>query len=263
MLARINGVGIFYREFGAPGAPPLLLGHSLATAHEMWLHQVPLLQRHFRIIALDMRGHGRSEAPTGPYSLDLLAEDVAALADHLDLARFAYMGLSIGGMIGQALAFRHRTRLTHLILASTLTGTMDQAGVAAWETRIARVEEKGVRDVAEETLQRWFSPDFLRRTPRCADWIRQLILATPTAGYVGCARAIQALDLPAAALARIATPTLVLAGARDPGAPPQVAETIAAHIPGAKLAVIDDALHLCNIEKLHDFNEAVLDFLLR
>lgn len=263
MTKRARAGGIAYEIQGAADAPWLVLGHSLATSGEVWGLQVPLLGRHFRLLLPDWRGHGASEAIAGPYSLADLAGDILSLADHLGIGRFSYMGLSIGGMVGQELAIRSGPRLEKLILCSTLTGTIDAAGQAAWDARMARVAAGGMDVVVAETLERWLSADFRTHAPLTAQWIGNLIRATSIAGYLGCGAAIKAMSLPASSLAAIRLPTLILAGEKDPGATPEIARRIAAQIPGAELRVLAEALHLGNVEKAHAFNEVALDFLLR
>jgi 3-oxoadipate enol-lactonase len=262
MPARINGTELAFAVSGRETAPALILAHSLATTRAMWGPQLALLAHHYRVVAYDLKGHGESEAPKGAYSLEGLADDVAALAQHLGLARFSFMGLSIGGMIGQALALRHGHLLDKLVLCCTLTGAVDEAGKKGWSDRIAAVAKDGPVSQIEPTLARWLSTDFVAASPLTAEWIRDLIRKTPIDGYIGCGEAIKAMNLPAAVLGKISVPTLVLAGEKDPGATPAIADVIRARIPGAALSVVPGGLHLCNIEKPHEFNEATLGFLL-
>lgn len=259
--ARINGIDIRYRLEGADDRPLVVLSHSLATSHEMWGFQIPLLARQFRVLAYDMRGHGRSGDPQGAYSLGQLADDVAGLVAHLGYGRVHFVGLSIGGMIGQVLALRHPALVERLALCSTVTGSVGADGQKAWDERIALVAAKGVESQVDGTIARWLSPEFVRQAPLTTQWIRDLIRATPTAGYVGCGHAIKGLNIQAADLGKLRMPTLVVAGEKDPGATVTEAETIRSRIQGARLCVIPGALHLANVEKPHDFNEALLGFL--
>jgi 3-oxoadipate enol-lactonase len=262
MRANVNGTEFFIQVMGGDEMPPLILGHSLATSHEMWGLQLPLLARHFRVIAFDMRGHGASAVPAGGYTLDQLADDVIGVADHLGIGRFHFLGLSIGGMIGQSLGFRHGTRLDHLVLSSTLSGSVGEEGRKAWDDRIAVVRARGAASQIEGTMARWLSPGFQQSSPLTAQWIRDLIAETPAEGYAGCGAAIRAMDLPATCLAAIGNPTLVIAGELDPGATPAEAGRISAAIPGARTVVIPGGYHLCNVEFPHLFSEQVLAFLL-
>ncbi|MBI2256542.1 MAG: alpha/beta fold hydrolase [Proteobacteria bacterium] len=262
MRAKINGTELFITVAGQEGKPALILNHSLATSHEMWGFQLPLFARHFRVVAFDMRGHGASAAMQGAYSMDQLADDVVGVADHLGLKRFSFLGLSIGGMIGQNLGFRHGARLEKLVLSSTGTGTPGADAAKMWDDRIATARERGMGSQVDGTMSRWLSADFQKAAPVTAQWIRDLITATPIDGFAGCGVAIKTMSLPPEKLATIKLPTFVVAGEKDPGSPPSEGAKIAAAVPGAKSFVLPAGYHLCNIEFPHIFNEQVLDFLL-
>lgn len=262
MRATINGTELFFTTAGHDSKPALILNHSLATSHEMWGLQLPLFARHFRVVAFDMRGHGASAAPNGAYSLDQLADDVVGLADHLGIKRFHFLGLSIGGMIGQNLGFRHGSRLEKLILSSTVMGETGPEGAKMWHDRIASVREKGTASQIDGTMARWLSAEFQKAAPHIAQWIRDLIAATPVAGYAGCGEAIVGMKLTAEKLATVKAPTLVIAGEKDPGSTPAEGAKIAAAIPGARSVVVPGGYHLCNVEFPHLFTETCLGFLL-
>lgn len=262
MRAKINGTELFIAVSGQDDKPALILNHSLATSHEMWGLQLPIFARHFRVVAFDMRGHGASAAPSGAYTLDQLADDVVGVADHLGLNRFNYLGLSIGGMIGQVLGARHGARLGKLVLSSTLMGSVDAAGAKAWDERNVTVKAQGAASQIDGTMARWLSADFQKAAPYTSQWIRNLIAATPADGYAGCGEAIKVMNLTAEKLGTIKVPTLVIAGEKDPGAPPAMGAQIAAAIPGAQSFVLPGGYHLCNVEFPHVFAERVLTFLL-
>jgi 3-oxoadipate enol-lactonase len=262
MRAKINGTELFITVSGQEDRPALILNHSLATSHEMWGPQLPIFARHFRVINFDMRGHGASAAPSGSYTLEQLADDVVGVADHLGIKTFHYLGLSIGGMIGQVLGFRHGARLAKLVLSSTLMGSVDAAGAKAWDERNALVKTQGTATQVDGTMARWLSAEFQQAAPQTAQWIRDLIKATPADGYAGCGEAIKAMALTADKLGTIKTPTLVIAGEKDPGATPAMGAQIAAAIPHAQSFVVPGGYHLCNVEFPHVFSERVLAFLL-
>jgi 3-oxoadipate enol-lactonase len=263
---RIDGTLFNYRLDGREDRPLVVLSHSLATSHEMWGYQLPLLARHFRVLSYDMRGHGASEAVgqelSGGYTLEMLADDVVNLTAKLGFSRFHFVGLSIGGMIGQVLALRHGKVVDRLVLSSTGTGKASPEARAMWDERLNQVRKSGPASLAEGTLLRWFSADFMKRAPHVIEWIDGQIRATPSEGYIGCGTAIKEMNIAAEALGTLRQPTLVIAGEKDPGAPVAGAETLRSRIQGAQLTVIPDAMHLCNIEKAHPFNEALLGFLL-
>jgi 3-oxoadipate enol-lactonase len=262
----IEGTQFRYRLDGPEDRPLVVLSHALSVDHTMWGHQLPLLTRHFRVLSYDMRGHGGSDA-TGAdlsrgYTLEQLADDIANLTAKLGHSRFHYVGLSIGGMIGQILALRHGRLIDKLVLSCTGTGKPSPEQQKMWEDRIAAVAENGPMSQIEGTLARWFSADFLKAAPSVRGWIAALITATPAAGYIGASHAIRRMDIDPAALAALRHPTLVIAGEKDPGSPVAGAETLRSRIQGAQLAVIPGGYHLCNVEMPHVYNEVLLGFLL-
>jgi 3-oxoadipate enol-lactonase len=259
MKARVNGIDIAYRLDGPADAPVVMLSHSLATTMAMWRGQVPALAARYRVLSYDMRGHGESAAPKGPYSLDMLADDAAALLDHLKIERAVFVGLSVGGMIGQALALRHPRRLGALVLCNT-TSAAPPPMREVWDQRIAQVESGGMVTQVEPTLARWFTEPFRRANPKVMEWVAGMIRGTPVDGFVGCGRAIQQLAF-TDRLGGIKAPTLVVAGDSDPGTTVAMAETIRERIPGAELGVIEGASHLSAIEKQDAFNQSLSKFL--
>ncbi|MEO5338418.1 MAG: 3-oxoadipate enol-lactonase [Magnetospirillum sp. WYHS-4] len=259
MKASVNGTILDYALSGPAGAPTVVLGHSLATSRAMWAPQIESLVWRYRVLEFDMRGHGASAAPDGPYSLDMLADDAAGLIEYLGLGRVRYVGLSIGGMIGQALALRHPGLLEGLVLAST-TSRIPQDAQAVWDERIAAVRAGGIATQTAATLERWFTPLCREQRPALIARVGGMIGATPAAGYIGCCHAIKGLDL-TDRLGEIRVPTLVMVGRQDMGTPVAVAETIQRGIPGARLTVIEQASHQAGLEQPEAFNAALLDFL--
>ena len=254
-----NGIEINYELSGIRDAPVVTLSHSLATDLSMWDPQMAELNARFRILRYDTRGHGGTDAPPGPYSLELLAEDVRALLEALAIERTHFVGISMGGMIGQTLALAHPQLLAGLVLCDTSASAPPEAG-RIWNERIEVARTGGMEAHVEPTISRWFTPDFISANPNAVDPVRAMIRATPVDGYVGCAEAIKHLDL-LERLADITSPTLVLVGAEDPGTPPAAARAIQQRIPDAEFVVIESASHLCNIEQPAAFNRALLGFL--
>ncbi len=256
-IAQINGITVRYDVQGA--GPWVTLSHSLSTDLTLWDGLAEALAADFTVLRYDTRGHGASSAPDGPYTFAQLTADLAGLLDALRIERTHFVGLSMGGMIGQHFALAHPARLQRLVIASSTSRVPAEAG-AVWDERIALARSDGCAALVDGTLGRWFTPGYRAAHPEVMARIGALIAATPTAGYVGCAAAIRSLDI-TARLGAVAAPTLVIAGADDPGTPPAASEAIAAAIPGSRLEVIASASHISCIEQARRFNSLVIDFL--
>lgn len=256
---RTGNIETAYALSGAADAPVVAFSHSLACAMLMWTPQVAALEQRYRVLRYDTRGHGASGAPTGPYSLAMLAGDFVALLDALRIESVHFVGLSMGGMIGQALALEHRARLKSLVLCDTMA-TIPTAAQPTWQERIATARRAGMAGVVEATLERWFTAPFRARGPSVVEDVRQQILSTPVEGYVGCSEAIRALDF-LGRLGEIDLPTLVMVGAEDPSTPVAASRAIHERIRGSKLEIIPEAAHLSNLEQPEAFNAALLHFL--
>ncbi len=258
MKAEVNGTTISYTLDGPERAPVVMMNHSLACTGAMWEAQMPTLAD-YRVLRVDMRGHGASGVPGDDYTLEQLADDEIALLDHLEIERAHFVGLSIGGMIGQTFALKAGERLLSLTLSSTMC-EVPPAAAQMFEDRVDLARSGGMEAHVDGTIERWFSEAFCADRPDLVDPIRAQIRTTPVDGFAGCCRAISRLSL-TERLSGIAAPTLVIAGELDPGATPAVAEIIQSNIPDAELLVIDGTLHLCNIEKPDVFNAALTGFL--
>ena len=257
MKASINGIEINYEVSGKEGAPWLVLSHSLACTVRMWDPQVAAFQSRFRILNYDMRGHGATSAPQGPYSLDMLADDVLGLMKQLKIEQPAYCGLSIGGMIGQTLALKAPGSFTKMVLADT-THTQPPEALKQWEDRIAIARSKGMAGLVDGTMERWFTEPYRKKNSPEFQKIRDLVLKTPVAGFVGCGQAIMKLNT-TARLKDIKLPVLAITGEQDGAAPGT--KYIGEHVPGAKFVNIPQAAHIANIEQPEAFNRGLREFL--
>jgi len=253
----VNGINVRYQVEGS--GPWVTLSHSLTCDLSMWDQLAEALAPTFTVLRYDTRGHGGTTAPEGAYSFEQLTADLVGLLDALGIERTHLVGLSMGGIIAQHFALAAPDRLDKLVIANSTSRIPPEAG-PLWDERIAIVRARGCVGVAEGTLERWFTPAFRAARPDVMARIRALIAGTPAAGYVGCASAIRHLDI-TARIGAIRTPTLVIAGADDPGTPPAMQEAIAAAIPGARLEVIASASHLSCIEQPDAFNRLVAGFL--
>ncbi len=259
MRAAANGIDVTYHMEGPEGAPVVMLSHSLATSLEMWQPQAELLRPDFRVLRYDSRGHGGTAAAGGDYTIDMLVEDAHALMLTLDIRRVHFMGLSMGGMVGQGLAVAYPDAVASLILAST-TSQVPAEARPVWDERIRLAEAEGMEAHVEATVERWFTAPFRAERQDVIDAVRAMIRATPVAGFVGCCRAIRQLHL-TEAIGAIVAPTLILVGEEDQGTPVAAARLIHEAIAGSRLTVIEAASHLLNMERPAVFDAAVAAFL--
>jgi 3-oxoadipate enol-lactonase len=225
----------------------------------MWNPQRKVLESDFQVLRYDVRGHGKSEAPPGVYTLEVLREDAVALLDALGIDQVHWVGLSLGGMIGQGVALNYPRRLQSLALCDTMALVPEEAQ-PIWQERIDAVRGKGMASQLEPTMERWFTPTFLNLNPYMLGVIREEFLATPTKGYLGCIYAIRKLNY-LNRLSEINIPTLIMVGEDDPGTPVAVSEAMHQQIPNSKLAIIKSARHLSNVEQPEVFNTNLLAFL--
>ena len=259
MLIKANGIQMNYELSGKKEAPVAMLSHSLGSSLLMWNLQRKVLESHFQVLRYDTRGHGKSEAPPGVYTLELLGEDAVALLDALGIDQVYWVGLSMGGMIGQSIALNYPKRLKSLALCDTMAVIAPEAQ-PLWQERIDAVREKGVASQLEPTLERWFTSTFLNLNPYMLGVIREEFLATPAKGYLGCLYAIRKLNY-LNQLSAIKTPTLIMVGEDDPGTPVSASEAMHQRIKESKLVMIPSARHLSNVEQPEDFNTNLITFL--
>lgn len=261
MNVQVNGIDIRYELSGPERAPVIVCSHCLAGNMEIWDHQIMALENKYRVLRYDIRGHGGSSAPDEPYTMEMLAIDVIELLDQLAIETVHFMGISMGGMIGQTFALKHPERLSSLILCDT-TCMMPESMQPIWEDRITAAREKGMSSAVDETLERWFSPHFRQKHPETIRKIREIVLKTPVSGYVGCCRAISGFDVNNA-LPEIAVPALIMVGENDPGTPVEAARQIHQGINNSVMIELPGAYHLSNIEAAKEFNENMLAFMSR
>ena len=221
---------------------PVVLSHALGLDSRMWDSLAAELAASRQVLRYDQRGHGGSAAPPGPYAIDDLVDDAARLIGEWGLGPVVFVGLSMGGMVGQGLALRHPELLRGLVLANT-TSQYPAAAQAMWQQRIAAVEAGGLAAIADMVMERYFSAAFRAAQPDAVAGFRATLLRSDAAGYVACCHAVAAVDW-LDRLAQVRCPTLVIAGAQDVGAPLAMSQAIAERIAGSELVVLDDASHL-------------------
>jgi 3-oxoadipate enol-lactonase len=247
---------ISYEVGGPADGPVLLLINSIASTRELWARQVPAFASRHRVIRYDARGHGRSSAPAGDYTVEQLGRDALAILDDAGAEAAHVCGISLGGLTAQWLAVHAAPRVRSLIVANTAAriGTAE-----SWTERIALVREQGMSAVAEMTIPRWFSPEFRERDPDTVRTFRTMIQACPVSGYLGCCAALRDADL-REAIAAIRCPTLVIAADGDATTPADGLAFIRDRVPGAGMVTMPSR-HLSNIECAEAFTASVLDFL--
>jgi 3-oxoadipate enol-lactonase len=259
MLIRANGIQMNYELSGKKKAPMVVLSHSLGSSFVMWDPQLSALEPHFQVLRYDSRGHGRSEASPGAYSLELLTEDAIGLLDALGIDKVHWVGLSMGGMIGQGVALYHPNRLKSLALCDS-TGVIPAEAQPLWQERLDAVRAKGVEPQLEPTMDRWFTPSFLKQNSPLLKVIRKQFLATPAEGYMGCIEAIRRLNT-LDRLSTIKLPTLIMVGEDDSGTPVAASEAMHKKISNSTLVILPSARHLSNVEQPEFFNTNLLTFL--
>jgi len=244
---------------GPQDAPVLVLSNPIGTTRDVWAHQVPVLSRHFRVLRYEPRGHGapeaRSPAPKGPYTIAELGADVLAALNGYGIERFAFAGVSLGGMTGIWLAAHAPERVTSLAVCCAALTPMPDA--QAWHDRAALVRKEGMAALAGVVVPRWFTPRFMASEPGQVETVVAMLTGTNPEGYAGCGEAIAAMDL-RSQLGSVKAPTLVVSGAEDVAAPPSVGAYTARNIPEARLTVIQGASHFAHYEKPGPVTNALL-----
>ncbi|SCY67644.1 3-oxoadipate enol-lactonase [Microvirga guangxiensis] len=242
---RANGIVLHHQVIGRPDAPALVFNNSLGSDFRIWQEVAPAFSDRFRVVLYDKRGHGLSDAPRGPYTIDDHTDDLLALLDHLRIESASLVGLSVGGLIAQRAARRAAGRVKALVLCCT-AGKIGAPEL--WAERITAVEKGGVEPIADGILQRWLTPNFHEaRKDDVSGW-RNMLVRIPAHGYAGTCAAIRDADLTADA-GKIAVPTLCVAGDQDGSTPADVVRSTANLIPGARFELIENCGHIPCVEK--------------
>jgi 3-oxoadipate enol-lactonase len=252
-----DGCPLWVEVAGPERAPVLILSNSLGTDLHMWDAQAATFAQRFRLVRYDRRGHGKSAVPPGPYTMERLGRDALAIADALGVAKFDWCGLSMGGMEGMWLAAHAPARINRLVLCNTSCHYPDKS---YWNERIAAIRANGgLAALADRIMSLWFSSQFRARSPATVALLKAMLAATRMEGYIACCEAIRDMDH-RDILARIAAPTLIIAGRQDQATPVAAAQFIHGHIAGASLTILG-AAHISNVEQPAVFAETVWRFL--
>ncbi len=257
MKAAANGIEVHYTLEGE--GPLVTLGHSLGCNMSMWDEQARVLKECYRVLRFDTRGHGETSAPAEAYTLEQLVDDLHGLLTGLGITQTHFVGLSMGGMIGQVFALKHPQMVQSLVLCDT-TSRFPPDSWPTWEERIRTVQAHGMEGLVEATIEGWFTAPFRERRRDVTDKVRAMLRSTPPQGYIGCCHAIPKIDT-TDRLGEIRRPAMVIVGEDDPRTPVATARTIHEALPSSELVVLKSASHLSNMEQPDAFNSALLRFL--
>ena len=251
-----SGCRLRYEIDGNRTGPPLLFSNSLGTTAELWNPQLEALSPSFRIIRYDTRGHGSSDVPGGPYTIETLGLDAIAILDSAGVDRAHICGLSLGGLTAMWLGAHRSDRVQSVALVSTAARI---ANALLWEERIVQVQTSGVGSLADAAMGRWFSQSFRTSHPGVVAIYHRMLSETPAVGYAACCAAIRDADL-RSAITGISAPALIVAGHHDPVTPPADAEDMRSRIPNSRVSLLD-AAHILNVEQSHTFNYLLSAFI--
>ena len=252
---KVNGINIHYKLEGPETGPVLVFSNSLGTDMRIWDGVISFLPKNLKILRYDKRGHGLSDCPNSPYSMGTLISDIEVLMDTLKIRNSLFVGLSIGGMIAQGLAVKR----LDLVKAIALSNTAAKIGNhEIWENRIAKVNSSGIKSLAEETMKRWFSNQFLK-SKEINLW-QNMLERQPAEGYAGCASAISGTDFytPTSGLR---LPTIAIAGSEDGSTPPDLVRETCNLIPGSKFNLIQGVGHIPCVEAPKKYAKILSDFM--
>ena len=252
-----NGIQIAWREDGDPAGQPVLFANSLGTDWRLWDDLLPLLPSGLRFLRYDMRGHGLSDVPSGPYALNDLMNDALGLLDAIEDRPVVLVGLSLGGMVGQAIAANQPDRLCGLVLSNTVPR---MGSAEMWNQRITAVREGGMGSVSDAILDRWFAPTF-RQSMDAAPW-QTMLSRTPAEGYIGCCAVLADADL-TEQTPGLSVPTLAIAGDADQACTARQVEAMAGLIEGAQLHTMQGVGHLPPVEAPRAYASILAPFLER
>ncbi|ULA64500.1 MAG: Putative 3-oxoadipate enol-lactonase [Nitrospira sp.] len=258
MQATINGITLAYNDTGR-GLPIVFL-HAFPLNRTMWAVQESALSSQFRVIAIDLRGHGESDAPLWHYSLDQSADDVRALLDHLSIQQALFVGLSMGGYILLAFYRKHADRVKGMVLADT-RAQADTAEGKAGRFQMAQIAYKqGPSAIADIMIPKLLSPATIQTKPEIVQQVRTMIERNQISGIAGDLMAMAERPDSVPFLKQIGCPTQIIVGELDQATPPADAKLMANQIPHARLALIPNAAHLANLEEPEAFTKIVAEF---
>ena len=256
-VALIDGLHIHYCRKGNTRAPLVVFANSLGTDLRIWNNVLDRLGDSIQSICYDKRGHGLTDAPPAPYTLDNHIDDLAGLLGHLHIERVILCGISVGGMVALGLAARRPDMVRGLILCDTAHKIGSRQ---LWNQRIEAIRQHGIESIADGILERWFSKTFRRTFPEVVSVWRNMLVRTPIEGYIGTCAALRDADLTAAA-ENLKKPVHCLCGSQDGATPPDLVQSMSALISGASFQQVDGAGHLPCIEAADQLASALRRFI--
>lgn len=256
-LADLGEVRLHYSVTGPENGPAVVFAHALGTDLRIWDGVLAHLPPEVRILRYDLRGHGLSSAPEGPYYMGDLVEDAAKLMEHVGMKDAVFVGLSLGGVIAQGLASERLDLLRAVVLSHTAAkiGTHQ-----IWHQRVHQVEENGIGAVAEATLERWFARGTRRDRPLLVEAVGTMLRRSPLTGYLGCMEALSETDL-VESTARLRLPALGIASSEDGSTPADLVRETLDSIPGSKFELMRRTGHLACVEDPEGYAALVTKFL--
>ena len=258
MQAKINDMTLAYSDSGS--GQPIVFLHAFPLNRTMWAEQEAALSSHHRVITIDLRGHGESDAPLWHYSLDQAADDVRALLDHLSIRQALFVGLSMGGYILLAFYRKYADRVKGMVLADTRAQADTPEGKAGRFQMAQIAYKQGPSAIADLMIPKLLSPATIQTRPEIVQRVRTMIEGNQISGIAGDLMAMAERPDSVPLLQQIACPTQIIVGELDQATPPADVKLMAEQIPHAKLAIIPNAAHLANLEQPEEFTKIVAAF---
>src|SRR3989304_904463 len=261
MRVRLDAFEMFYSVSGA--GPPVVLIHGFPLDHTMWQPQVDELSKDHVVITADLRGHGQSQATPGPYSMDLLADDVNMLLDHLGLGQVVLGGLSMGGYVAFAFFRKYQQRVRALILVDTRAEADTPEAKARREQQAQAVLKDGPGNLVNQMIVKMFTQKTILNDTTLVERVRKMMESTSSVGAVGALQGMAQRPDSTLLLESIRVPTLIIVGSEDSLTTVSDAQRMAGRIPGSELVIVPEAAHFTTLEKPRGGNAAVCRFLPR
>jgi 3-oxoadipate enol-lactonase len=256
---RINEINLAYTDVGS--GPPIVLIHGYPFNRSLWTEQTEVLRSRYRVVAPDLRGFGESDSSEGPVRMNRMAEDVAALMDHLEIEQAVIGGLSMGGYVALAFARMIPARVKALVLADTRAQADTEEGKQTRRQQAEKAVSEGMAGIADAMLPKLLTPETVSKRPELVKRVRDMMLKTKPEGAAAALLGMAQRDDQTDFIAGILVPTLILVGREDAITPVADSEKMQSQIEGSRLVVIENAGHVSNLEQTEQFNDALLGFL--